>query len=311
MAGRPCVASKRSEMWDGGTPSYNQGAHLMQLVKMRLASGEEAVGILEGDAITPLALPFQGLADLLEADDPVAAAKAKVNRGAAPLPLSQVMLLAPIDRQEVWAAGVTYKRSRKARMDESVDAASFYDKVYEAPRPELFFKATPRRVSGPGQAVRIRQDTKWSVPEPELTLVLNSRLKLVGFTVGNDMSARDIEGENPLYLPQAKVYNGCCGLGPCITLADGMPPRETTKIRLVIRRGGQVAFEGATDLGQMARTYDDLIGWLARDNSFPHGVFLLTGTGIVPPDDFTLAAGDLVDITIDGIGTLSNPVVQG
>jgi 2-dehydro-3-deoxy-D-arabinonate dehydratase len=283
----------------------------MKLVKFRLPSGEEAIGLTQGHSLVPLSLPFESLSDLLESDDPAAAAHGKIDHRTSPLPLSEVTLLAPIDRQEVWAAGVTYKRSRKARMDESADAANFYDKVYTAPRPELFLKATPHRVAGPGEPVRIRQDTKWSVPEPELTLVLNSQLKLVGFTIGNDMSARDIEGENPLYLPQAKVYNGCCALGPCITLAGHMPPREETKIRLNIRRDNAVAFEGTTDLGQMARTYEDLIGWVARDNSFPQGVFLLTGTGIVPPDDFSLAAGDLVEITIDGIGTLSNPVVQG
>jgi len=256
-------------------------------------------------------MPAQGLSDLLEQDDPASAANGLVQGGDPRLSLSDVQLLAPIDRQEVWAAGVTYIRSRKARMDESVDASTFYDKVYAAARPELFFKATPRRVSGPGEAVRIRKDTTWSVPEPELTLVLNSRMRLVGFTVGNDMSARDIEGENPLYLPQAKVYSGCCALGPCITLADAMPAREKTGIRLVIRRGGDVAFEGTTDISKMARTFDDLIGWVSRDNEYPDGLFLMTGTGIVPPDNFSLAAGDVVEITIDGIGTLVNPVVQG
>jgi 2-dehydro-3-deoxy-D-arabinonate dehydratase len=283
----------------------------MQLVKFASPSMPSGVGILEQSQVIPLTLPFQGLSDILEADDPAGAAQRMTNADAQRLPLSDVRLLAPIDRQEVWAAGVTYIRSRKARMDESVDASTFYDKVYDAPRPELFFKATPRRVSGPGEGVRIRQDTKWSVPEPELTLVLNSRMKLVGFTVGNDMSARDIEGENPLYLPQAKVYDGCCALGPCITLARAMPAREKTGIRLVIRRGGGVAFEGTTDLGKLARTYDDLIGWVSRDNHFRDGLFLLTGTGIVPPDDFSLAAGDVVEISIDGIGTLANPVVQG
>jgi 2-dehydro-3-deoxy-D-arabinonate dehydratase len=159
--------------------------------------------------------------------------------------------------------------------------------------------------------VRIRHDTTWSVPEPELALAINSRMKLVGFTVGNDMSARDIEGENPLYLPQAKVYDGCCALGPCITLVGAMPARDKTGIHLAIRRGGRAVFEGSTDLSKMARTFEDLIGWVARDNSFPDGLFLLTGTGIVPPDDFSLAAGDVAEITIDGIGTLANPVVQG
>jgi 2-dehydro-3-deoxy-D-arabinonate dehydratase len=190
-------------------------------------------------------------------------------------------------------------------------AAFCYDRVYSSPRPELFFKATPHRVAGPGQSLRIRADSNWNVPEPEITLVLNSRLKLVGFTVGNDMSSRDIEGENPLYLPQAKVYNACCSLGPCITLAGAMPPVESIQIRLVIRRAGEVAFAGATSVARMVRPFDDLIQWLGRDNSFPHGAFLLTGTGIVPERDFTLQPGDLVAISIDGIGTLANPIVQG
>jgi 2-dehydro-3-deoxy-D-arabinonate dehydratase len=282
----------------------------MQLVRFSSASVRHGVGILEPSGILPLSMPLQGLSDLLEREDPAAAARALAQAGSR-LALADMRLLAPIDRQEVWAAGVTYIRSRKARMDESVDASTFYDKVYAAPRPELFFKATPRRVSGPGEPVRIRQDTIWSVPEPELTLVLNSKMRLVGFTVGNDMSARDIEGENPLYLPQAKVYSGCCALGPCITLVDAMPAREKTGIRLVIRRGGTIVFEGGTDLSQMARTFDDLIGWVARDNQYPDGLFLMTGTGIVPPDNFSLVAGDIVEITIDGIGTLINPVVQG
>jgi 2-dehydro-3-deoxy-D-arabinonate dehydratase len=210
----------------------------------------------------------------------------------------------------VWAAGVTYKRSREARERESVGAAKFYDLVYTAARPELFFKATPHRVVGPGGRVRVRADSKWSVPEPELALVLTPKLKLVGFTVGNDMSARDVEGENPLYLPQAKVYNQCCALGPVVTLAGHLPPPERTTIRLTIERRGQTVFDGSTTLGQMARTFDDLIGWLGKDNSFPMGVILLTGTGVVPPDDFTLASGDRVSIEVTGIGRLSNLVEQ-
>jgi 2-dehydro-3-deoxy-D-arabinonate dehydratase len=250
------------------------------------------------------------LADLLEAPSPAAAARAAIDPSRPKLPIAEVELLAPIDHQEVWAAGVTYIRSRTARMEESVGAAVFYDKVYEAARPELFFKATPHRVAGPGQPLRIRADARWNVPEPELALVLNSRLQLVGFTIGNDMSSRDIEGENPLYLPQAKVYNQCCGLGPCIALAESMPPREKMEIRLAIRRQGQVAFEGETSAGRMARTFDDLIEYLGRDNSFPHGAFLLTGTGVVPADDFTLLPGDIVTISIAGIGELTNPVVR-
>jgi 2-dehydro-3-deoxy-D-arabinonate dehydratase len=196
-------------------------------------------------------------------------------------------------------------------MEESQGAARFYDLVYEAPRPELFFKATPHRVAGPGQSVRIRRDSRWNVPEPELTLVLDSRTRLVGFTIGNDMSSRDIEGENPLYLPQAKVYVGSAALGPCVTLASAIPPKGPLGISLVVRREGQVAFAGHTDTGRMARTFEDLIAWLARANAFPDGAFLMTGTGIVPADDFTLQPGDTVEIAIDHIGTLTNTVEQG
>lgn len=283
----------------------------MKLAKFLAPSGQPQVGKIEGDRLVPLDLAgrFDSLAALLEADDPLVAASSLAANSA--LPLASATLLAPIDQQEVWAAGVTYKRSKTARMEESETAASCYDRVYVSPRPELFMKATPHRVSGPGAPLRIREDATWNVPEPELTLVISSKKRLVGFTIGNDMSSRDIEGDNPLYLPQAKVYNQCCGLGPCITLASAMPPVEQIGIRLVIRRGSDVAFQGATDAGQMARTFDDLIGWLSRDNSFPAGVFLLTGTGVVPPSDFTLHKGDLVEISIDGVGTLVNPIVQG
>lgn len=285
----------------------------MRLIKYLSHSGEPCVGQLDDDRVVPLDLSkgsFRTLADILDADDPEQAARALLDPSRE-RPAADVGLLAPIDRQEVWAAGVTYRRSQAARMEESEAAASCYDRVYSSPRPELFFKATPHRVAGPGEPLRIRSDSSWNVPEPEITLVLNSRLKLVGFTVGNDMSSRDIEGENPLYLPQAKVYNGCCGLGPCITLAAGMPPVDETHIRLVIRRGGEVAFAGTTSVAKMARSFDELIQWLGRDNSFPQGAFLLTGTGVVPERDFTLQPGDWVAISIDGIGTLSNPIVQG
>ena len=215
-----------------------------------------------------------------------------------------------IGSQEVWAAGVTYYRSRTARMEEAKSAGGgdFYDRVYEAERPELFFKATPHRVRGHGDTVRIRGDAKWNVPEPELALVVTSKGTIVGYTIGNDMSSRDIEGENPLYLPQAKVYDGSCALGPAITLAGDLPPREQVAIRLTITRAGAVAFEGATTLAAMARTFEDLVSWLGRENTFPEGVILLTGTGIVPPDDFTLAAGDAVAIEVTGIGVLRNVV---
>jgi 2-dehydro-3-deoxy-D-arabinonate dehydratase len=283
----------------------------MHLAKIRYGTWPDTVALVENGQVTPLVMSdrFHTLADLLEADDVVGAIQS-LDRRNERLPVASVSVLAPIDRQEVWAAGVTYKRSKVARMEESQGAARFYDLVYEAARPELFFKASPHRVAGPGQPVRIRADATWNVPEPELTLVLNSRMRLAGFTIGNDMSSRDIEGENPLYLPQAKVYNACCGLGPWITIADAMPPRDEIGIQLAVKRAGKVAFHGETSIQQMARTFEDLIGWLARDNSFPDGVFLLTGTGIVPKDDFTLEPGDVVEITVDGIGTLSNPVVQ-
>jgi 2-dehydro-3-deoxy-D-arabinonate dehydratase len=221
-------------------------------------------------------------------------------------------ILAPIGNQEVWAAGVTYFRSRSARMAESKDAGGgdFYDRVYTADRPELFFKATASRVAGPGSNVRIRVDAKWSVPEPELTLLINPHGQIIGYTAGNDMSSRDIEGENPLYLPQAKVYDRSCALGPCI-LVSSDPLPTTTPIRIEILRGASAAFSGATTLAELKRKPADLAAYLFRENTFPFGAFLMTGTGIVPPDEFTLAPGDKVRITIDPIGTLENDVVQG
>ena len=217
-------------------------------------------------------------------------------------------VLAPVGNQEVWAAGVTYYRSRNARMMESRDAGGgdFYDRVYAAERPELFFKAAGRSVVGPGSAVRIRSDAKWSVPEPELTLLINPVGAIVGYTIGNDMSSRDIEGENPLYLPQAKVYDGSCALGPCILLA--VEPPSSTAIRLEIARHGETVFRGKTTLAELKREPKELASFLFRENSFPHGVFLMTGTGIVPEDNFTLASGDTIRIRIDGIGTLENYV---
>lgn len=217
--------------------------------------------------------------------------------------------LAPIVSQEVWAAGVTYYRSRDARMRESKDAGGgdFYARVYDAPRPELFFKATGRRVVGPGAPVRIRSDAHWSVAEPELTLLADPAGRIVGYTIGNDMSSRDIEGENPLYLPQAKVYDGSCALGPCILLAPEPLPKSTA-IAIEIRRRGAVAFSGGTTLNELKRDPRELVEFLLRDNSFPDGAFLMTGTGIVPGDEFTLEHGDEIAISIDAIGTLRNPV---
>ena len=226
--------------------------------------------------------------------------------------LLPAQILAPIGNQEVWAAGVTYYRSRSARMEEAKSAGGgdFYDRVYSAERPELFFKATASRVAGPGTHVRIRSDARWNVPEPELTLPVNNRGQIIGYTVGNDMSSRDIEGENPLYLPQAKVYDRSCALGPCVLITpEPLPP--ATPIRLEIVRDGAAAFSADITLAEMKREPATLVEYLFRDNSFPYGAFLMTGTGIVPPDSFTLKSGDLIRITIDPIGTLENEVKQG
>jgi len=285
----------------------------MKIAKIELPGGEQRVAVLveNGVYVVAWSATCKSLADLLHADDPVELVGSLFDANATLIAAPQVKMLAPIDRQEVWAAGVTYKRSQQARMEESEAGASHYDRVYSAPRPELFFKANPRRVAGPNQPVRIRADTTWSVPEPELALVVSPRRKLVGFTIGNDMSARDIEGENPLYLPQAKVYNDCCALGPCILIPEEPLPLEATRITLSIRRKGQEVFRGETSLAQLNRTFEELIDWLFKDNSFPDGVVLLTGTGIVPPNEFSLAAGDVVSIDVTGIGALTNPVVQG
>lgn len=216
-------------------------------------------------------------------------------------------LLAPISHQEVWASGVTYFRSRTARMEESKEAGggSFYDRVYAADRPELFFKATPQRVVAPGGTMHRRRDSKWIVPEPELTLVINSRGQIIGYTCGNDLSCRDIEGENPLYLPQAKVFKNCAALGPGILIAEE-PIKPATAIACEIIRGGSVVFSGQTTLEQMKRRPEELAGWLFKEESFPQGCFLMTGTGIVPPDEFCLQLGDETRISIEGIGTLVN-----
>jgi 2-dehydro-3-deoxy-D-arabinonate dehydratase len=218
-------------------------------------------------------------------------------------------LLAPIGNQEVWASGVTYYSSRRARIAESKDAGGgdFYDRVYTAERPELFFKAVAHKVAGPDSYVKIRRDAAWSVPEPELTLVINPRAEIIGYTVGNDMSSRDIEGANPLYLPQAKVYDRSCALGPGILIRNEPMP-ATTSIQLDILRAGHAEFSGATTLAELKRDPATLVEYLFRDHSFPYGCFLLTGTGIVPPDSFTLNSGDEIQIAIDGIGTLINTV---
>jgi len=221
----------------------------------------------------------------------------------------QLKIMAPVSKQEVWAAGVTYLRSRDARIEESKDAGggTFYDKVYLAERPELFFKATPYRVVHPGEHVRIRKDSSWNVPEPELTLFINNRGKIAGYSIGNDMSSRSIEGENPLYLPQAKVYDGSAAIGPCVYVSkDGLPPQ--TLITILIERNGQNVFDGQVRVDRIKRDLNELAEYLYRECSFPHGCFLMTGTGVVPPNEFTLQEADQISISIDNIGTLKNTV---
>jgi len=299
----------------------------MRLVHYYVPGTGGVWGLMEFDRVYPVATD-QGsrgafLASLLQLPKPLEAlmtAYGDLQHGpsvlfddllAAPPDPTVSHLLAPIDHQEVWAAGVTYQRSKVARMEESLGGGSFYDRVYDAPRPELFLKATPSRVSGPNAPVRIRQDAAWNVPEPEVALLVSPYGKLIGYTVGNDMSSRDIEGENPLYLPQAKMYRQAAGLGPVILLDPAPADRRPFDITLTIERAGEVAFTGSTNTNQMKRTFAELIEWLMKDNLFPHGAFLMTGTGVVPADEFTLLPGDVVSIAIPEIGTLRNPVVQG
>jgi len=226
------------------------------------------------------------------------------------LKLADVTLLAPVEQQEVWAAGVTYLRSKTARMEESDFSASAYDRVYDAVRPEVFFKSLPHKVVAPGGDVGIRKDSKWNVPEPELALVVNSRGVVVGYTIGNDMSSRDIEGENLLYLPQAKTYNRSCAVGPWITVGESEEEARAWKISITIDRGGSAVFQGETSVGQLKRSFTDLAEFLCRSQVFASGAVLLTGTGIVPPDNFTLQVDDHVRINISGIGTLENRVIE-
>lgn len=279
----------------------------MKLCRFKTAEGAVRIGRLqEGETVADLtAAGFESLTALLEDTEALAQAEAAE---APSVPLAEVSLLTPVERQEVWAAGVTYLRSKKARMEESDFSANAYDQVYDAPRPEIFFKSLPEKVVHPGEPVGIRADATWNVPEPELTLVVNSRKELVGVSIGNDMSSRDIEGENLLYLPQAKMYERACAVGPCIvTGADEATIRQWT-IGVEIIRGGETVFSGETSINNIKRTFDELLDYLGRSQSFPHGAMLLTGTGVVPGDEFTLAAEDRIRITVSGIGTLENPV---
>ena len=268
------------------------------------------IGLVEDSEIADLSAAGIGsLTDVLESADPLQMLRAAGETAVRRVPMSDVILRPPLEGQEVWAAGVTYLRSKTARMEESDFSATAYDRVYDADRPEIFFKALPEKVVAPGEAVGIRRDAKWNVPEPELALVINPALELIGFTVGNDMSSRDIEGENLLYLPQAKVYDRSCALGPHIVVGTTETEAREWTIRITILRGGRPAFSGETSVGKLKRTFSELAQYLFRCQSFQRGAVLLTGTGIVPPDVFTLQEHDIVEIEIPAIGVLRNSVV--
>jgi 2-dehydro-3-deoxy-D-arabinonate dehydratase len=247
---------------------------------------------------------------LLEAEGVLEQLETLSQQSLARFSLNKIQLLSPVERQEVWAAGVTYLRSKKARMEESNFSANAYDRVYSALRPEIFFKSLPEKVVGPGEPVGIRTDAQWNVPEPELALVINSQGTIVGYTIGNDMSSRDIEGENLLYLPQAKIYHRSCAVGPCIVVGSTETVARTWTITLQIYRGGGIIFEGQTTVNQIKRSFEELVSYLYRNQTFPHGAVLLTGTGIVPGDDFTLQPDDRVRIEVNGIGVLENTVIM-
>jgi len=282
----------------------------MKLCRFQQGTGRPRVGLLLNEH-TLMDLSAEGidrLTSLFEFEGLAAQLGALASQNLPRIALGDVKLLPPVEQQEVWAVGVTYLRSKKARMEESDFSATAYDKVYDAPRPELFFKSLPEKVVGPGEAVGIRADAKWNVPEPELAFIINSRGHITGYTAGNDMSSRDIEGENLLYLPQAKIYSRSCALGPFARVGTTEAEARTWKIILQIRRGNEIAFQGETSVGQIKRGFEDLVSYLFRSQAFPHGVVLLTGTGIVPPDDFTLQPGDIVRIDISGVGVLENTV---
>ncbi|MDX6417829.1 MAG: 2-dehydro-3-deoxy-D-arabinonate dehydratase [Trebonia sp.] len=282
----------------------------MRVLRFLVNGGEPRAGVLDGDVVTELAaagslgellaLPLDRIREIC------------ASPGGARIPAADVQLLAPLDgRMEVWAAGVTYERSRTARMAESEQSADIYDRVYAAPRPELFFKSAAWRVSGPGVPVSVRSDSTIDVPEPELAVVLNAAGAVAGYTICNDMSSRSIEGENPLYLPQAKIYLGGCAVGPWIVPAWEVPDPYALTIELSIARGGSTAWAGSASTGTLHRKIDELAAYLFRADEFPAGVILSTGTSLVPDLPFTLESGDQIRIRISGIGELANPVVRG
>jgi len=282
----------------------------MKLGRFQNSVGEIRVGQLMDDSTVAdlTAAGITSITELLEDGDRIQRVEALT--GVPTVQLSEVKILTPVEQQEVWAAGVTYLRSKKARMEESDFSANAYDQVYEAPRPEIFLKSLPDKVVHPGEPVGIRADSKWNVPEPELTLVINSAKEMVGVSIGNDMSSRDIEGENLLYLPQAKVYDRSCAVGPWIVVEASEEKIRQWTIGVEIGRGSQSVFRGETSIDNIKRSFSELLDYLGRSQSFPHGAMLLTGTGVVPNDDFTLAEKDVVSIHISGIGTLENTVIS-
>jgi 2-dehydro-3-deoxy-D-arabinonate dehydratase len=281
----------------------------MNLCRFKTPDEHEHVGlVIENQVLDLSAEGIDRLSSLFELEGLISVLNGLANQNLPKHPLDQVKLLAPVDRQEVWAAGVTYMRSKKARMEESDFSATAYDRVYEAPRPELFFKAMPEKVVATTEAVGIRRDAKWNVPEPELVLILNSRGHISGYSIGNDMSSRDIEGENLLYLPQAKIYDRSCAIGPFIRVGATEAEARTWAIHIEISRQDKAVFQGDTAVNQIKRSFEELAGYLFRSQSFPHGAALLTGTGIVPPNDFALQPGDRIQIEVSGIGKLENLV---
>lgn len=282
----------------------------MNICRFQNQQGEIRIGLPMADqtVVDLTAAGVHGMTAILESADPLGEVRALAGKNLPRVPLAGVRLCAPVERQEVWAAGVTYLRSKQARMEESEFSATAYDRVYAAERPEIFFKAQPEKVAATGELVGIRSDARWSIPEPELALVLNSRGQVIGHTIGNDMSSRDIEGENLLYLPQAKTYHRSCALGPWITLGTPEAAAREWVIKIEIQRAGQRMFAGETSVGRIKRSFAELAGFLFRCQVFPHGAVLLTGTGVVPPDEFTLQAKDEIVIEISGIGRLQNTV---
>ena len=283
----------------------------MKLCRFLTSQRETRIGlfIAENQVLDLSDAGVNNLIFLLEAGDPLQQLETLSRQSLTRFSLNQIQLLSPVERQEVWGAGVTYLRSKTARMEESNFSANAYDRVYSAQRPEIFFKSLPEKVVGPGEPVGIRTDAQWNVPEPELALIINSRGTIVGYSIGNDMSSRDIGGENLLYLPQAKIYHRSCAVGPCIVVGPTETVARTWLIALQIYRGGGIVFEGQTTLNQIKRSFEELVSYLYRSQTFPYGAILLTGTGIVPGDNFSLQPDDEVRIEVNGIGVLKNTVI--